>query len=330
MLSSQFNLSDSSKLVDLENSWISTMKPNNQPRRHAQMTQDMKKFSLRSMDKNARRVERKLVAKLQNNQSMDIFGKISNTFDFTHHEGTDTKAEMKVVKIILVREGQVMTLKYISDKCNESGNVAKACSRILELLSEIRESTLNYLEALCLWRQTIPNGNTMSPRVFFWEEKNYTLKIVNDLDFLSENRLIVDALAITTEQFRSNPLMLTNNLDDPNTWMDPMERASQDAGGMTQGPVFESRLRLRFAERILLQEIDLYANLPINGDSNTFLTEPQVQTPYQQVLPPTQQQQQQQYSSNIQTKSKISPTKITKKSQDSDLGDWGSQIIRGW
>ena len=268
----------SRRLASLENSWNNNIQLNNQPRRHAQMTKDIKKFILQSIDGEVHKSLRESISKPKHNENTDIFGKISNTFNFDHHEGTDARAEMKVVKIILIREGQVMTLQHISDKSTESDSIASSCTRVLELLAEIRESTLNYLEALCLWRQTIPNGNTMSPRVFFWEKRNYTLKIVNDLDFLADNQLIIEALKLSPEQFRSNPLMLTNNLDDPNTWMDPMERASQDAGGMTQGPVFESRLRLRFAERILLQEIELSANPP-GGDSETFLTEPQSQQP---------------------------------------------------
>lgn len=242
------------------------------------MTKDIKKFILQSIDGDVHQAERQSVARSKKTDGLDIFGKISSTFNFTHHEGTDAKTELKVVKIILIREGQIMTLTHLSNKVRSSENVPGSCTGILEVLAEIRESTLNYLEALCLWRQTIPNGNTMSPRIFFWERKNYTLKIVNDLDFLADNALIIQALNITPEQFRSNPLMLTNNLDDPNTWMDPVERAGQDAGGVTQGTVFESRLRLRFAERILLQEIELTTN-PSVEDSGFFLTEPQSQQP---------------------------------------------------
>jgi hypothetical protein len=244
-----------------------------------QMTKDIKKFILQSIDGDIHQAQRVAAAKPKHVDHLDIFGKISSTFNFTHHEGTDPKAEMKVVKIILVREGQVMSLQHLSDKASKAENITGACGSILEVLAEIRESSLNYLEALCLWRQTVPNGHTMSPRVFFWEKKNYTMKLINDLDFLADNIRVIEALNITPEQFRSNPLMLTNNLDDPSTWMDPVERAGQDAGGITQGPVFESRLRLRFAERILLQELELTSNPSVVGDSGTFLTEPERQQP---------------------------------------------------
>ena len=242
------------------------------------MTKDIKQFIFNSMEGSIHQAERQSAVRARKTDGMDIFGKISSTFNFTHHEGTDARTELKVVKIILVREGQIMTLTHLSEKARTAGNVNSLCSSILEVLAEIRESTLNYLEALCLWRNSIVDGHTMSPRVFYWEDKNYTLKIVNDLDFLADNMLIIQALNITPEQFRSNPLMLTNNLDDPNTWMNPIDRAGQDAGGLMQGPVFESRLRLRYAERILLQEIELSSN-PSVEDAGTFLTEPQSQQP---------------------------------------------------
>lgn len=268
----------SKRLVNLEKSWNDTRQISNQPRRHAQMTKDIRKFVLQSVDGDIHQAERAVAAKARHTESTDIFSKISTTLNFTHHEHTDPKAEMKVVKIILIREGQVMTLQHLSGKTRTADDVSATSTRVLDVLAEIRESTLNYLEALCLWRQTDPSGDAMSPRVFFWERKNYTLKIVTDLDFLADNTLIINALKISPEQFRSNPLMLTNNLDDPNTWMDPVERAGEDAGGVTQGPIFESRLRLRFAERILLQEIEL-ASSPSVGDSNTFLTETKAQQP---------------------------------------------------
>jgi hypothetical protein len=251
-------LEESKRLRDLENTWNDKKHIPPQPRRQAQMTKDMKKFAYQSTGGNMHQAERTAVIKSLRAESSDIFGKMSSTFNFTHHDNTDPKAEMKVMKIILIREGHLMTLQSLSEKIARCvGGVSSYCTRVLEVLAEIRESTLNYLEALCLWRQTIPNGNTMSPRVFHWEKKNYTLKIVTDLDFLADNPVILGALKISAEQFRSNPLMLTNNLNDPDTWMDPVERATQDVGGQRNGPLYENRLKLRYAERILLQEIEI-------------------------------------------------------------------------
>eukprot|EP01032_Pedospumella_encystans_P018712 gene18712-21293_t len=147
--------------------------------------------------------------------------------------------------------------------------VDQVCLRILENLAQLRETTLNYLEAVCRWRQSIPNAVSGTPRPFIWEKKNYTIRLVTDLDFLASNYFIIQALNISPEQFRSNPLMLTNNLNDPSTWVDPAIRAAQDTGGINTGPIYESRLRLRYAERILLQEIEMYGQegLPPGSES---------------------------------------------------------------
>lgn len=193
-------------------------------------------------------------------KSADPTSGIASILGFQHHIGTDSSIELKVVKIILVREGLIMSLKHLNDKIMQKDIVDKACTNVLELLSQIRESTLNYLEALCLWRQSGSDDGKHKP--FMWEKKNYTLKIVTDLDFLASNNAIVEALSIPPFQLLSNPLMLTNNLDDPNTWIDPFERASLDVDGATEGTHFESRLRLRFAERILLQEVEV-SNEPV-------------------------------------------------------------------
>jgi hypothetical protein len=240
-----------------------------QPRRHDRMSEDIKKFVFRSVEGDPNMAEKEELIKSRKLAMTDTFNRISSTFNFTHHEGTDSKLELKIIKIILIREGQLMNLQHLSEKAAEHVVVDQSCLRVLEALSDIRKSTLNYLEALCLWRQAIPFGDQMSPRAFFWEKNNYTLRIVNDLDFLADNSTIIQALGIPPEQLRNNPLMLTNNLNDPSTWMDPYERASIDSGGVKAGEEYENRLRLRFAERILLQEIELNPTEPAEIESPT-------------------------------------------------------------
>ncbi|KAJ1407811.1 hypothetical protein B484DRAFT_403709 [Ochromonadaceae sp. CCMP2298] len=215
------------RLRKLEQNW-KTHNEESKPRRHEQMTKDIKHFIFRSIDGD-------LFPEQDRNKPGDIFGKISATFGFAHHEGTEAKAEMAVVKVILVREGLLMKLQYLDEQIRASAVAAAAgapsypSSGVLDLLAQVRESTLNYLEALCLWRA--PDAHTLAPRVFCWEGRNYTLKVVSDLDFLADNSRILRTLKIPPAQLRSNPLMLTNNLDDPHTWMDPVERAGQDCGG---------------------------------------------------------------------------------------------------
>lgn len=184
---------------------------------------------------------------------------------------------LNAYKDVILHNGKHSTSRLMNDR---------TCNEFLQLLSQIRESTLNYLEALCLWRQT---AYSLSPspllppvlRPFIWKGNNYTVKIVNDLDFLTENDILMNGLLsniIPTQQVRCNPLMLTNNLEDPDTWMDPHDRAVKDAAaasggqGQLEGAQFEVKLRLRYAERILLQELELVSS-GAEGDTSTIRTE---------------------------------------------------------
>jgi hypothetical protein len=253
------------KLAELEKSWnsnIRLLRDIAQPKRHAQMESDIKSFVFKAVEGDPSfQAEKKAVIRLlKTASSNDSNRRIASTLNFVHHEGSDSSTEMKVVKIILARESTLMTLRHMNEKIAKFALVDdKSCLRILETLAQIRESTLNFLEALCVWRQSIPSGSTVSTRPFIWEGKNYTLRIVTDLDFIADNLLIINALKISPEQFRCNPLMLTNNLNDVNTWMEPVDRAAQDAGGVRQGALYENRLKLRYAERILLQEMEINA-----------------------------------------------------------------------
>lgn len=256
----------SEKNQQRERLWNSDVGFSSEKRRLVQMSSDIKGFILRSMTDPAE--THKSIEKFQRKrqETVDSFAKISETLGFLHHDGTDPNLELKVVKIIMIREGLVMNLRYISDRAQKYKSIDG--SNILELLFQLRETTLNYLEALCLWRQGSNQGDM--PRAFLWESQNYTIKLISDMDFLSENPYIIAALNIPPEQLKSNPLMLSNNLEDFNTWMDPHERASQDTNGNISGPEFESRLRLRFAERVLLQEMELYNS---SGESDIFITQ---------------------------------------------------------
>jgi hypothetical protein len=242
-----------SKLSKLEHAWNPNVQLPQESKRLNQMSSDIKTFLIKSIAEH----EGTAQSRYGKSSSVDPVDGISTILGFRHHIGTDVNLELKIVKIILVREGLLMSLKHLHEKTLRTNNIEKTCTNILELLAQIRECTLNYLEALCLWRQSSrQDGKQQHPQLFFWEKKNYTLKLVSDLDFLAQNGAIVDALNLPPFQLMSNPLMLTNNLEDTSTWMDPFERARLDTDGLTEGPQFDSRLRLRFAERIILQEIE--------------------------------------------------------------------------
>lgn len=276
------------KLQKLEKAWNNNVSLPSEPRRMTQMTQDIKHFIVRSMSDPIETL--KLVESFQRErkQSTDALSKIFATFNFDHHDGTDQNLELRLIKVILVREGLLMSLKYCADKAKKHNSLEG--NNLLELLAQLRESTLNYLEYLCLWRQSaVVQSSDQQLRAFYWEGTNYTMKIINDCDFLSDNQVIIESLNLTQEQLRCNPLMLVNNLEDFNTWMPPAERAAVDTNNQTNTTEFQSRLRLRYAERILLQEMELNN---FNG-SEVFVTQNHESSPTQgrQVMEVEQEQQ---------------------------------------
>ncbi len=201
-------------------------------------------------------------------RSSSVFETIASTFNFKHHEGMNEEIELKMIKCIVTRESTLMKLKHFVDKVevrNPYGEISlkpSAGTKILDLMIEIRSVTLDYLDNLHRWRLSDKNNdptvNSDNPKVFIWEGYNYTMKIVSDLDFLSEKVALVAALGQEPQKMRANPLMLPGTLEETaDTWIDPAMRASMDANNATSGELFEERLRLRNAERLLLLEIEV-------------------------------------------------------------------------
>ena len=195
--------------------------------------------------------------------SPSAFNSITSTFKFEHHNGTDSGLELKVLKYIMIREGLVMNLTHACDKLvrlSDRGipvnNELK--SEILDGLSQIRDTTVELIEIICMWRLSSADNRPDLPIPFIWEGQNYVLKIVSDLNFMGNVAQLVELLSISPYKMVLNPLMLPNTLIEGDLWIGPEDRASFDAGGQNEGAFFQQRLQLRRAERVLLQEIEVY------------------------------------------------------------------------
>ena len=191
-----------------------------------------------------------------NNQKQDTLSQISSILGFNFHKGADRSLEVNVVKAIMSRETKLMQLShYCVGKSNND-------SKILDLLMPLRDATINCVEAIELWRNSIATNNPIFPTPFMWDGINYILKMVNDVDFLANNMRFAFSIGLIPAKLRMNPLMLSNTLDDFLDVVDPFQRAGTDAGGKYCGLFFEERHRLRRAERVFLVELECaeYAN----------------------------------------------------------------------
>ena len=212
-------------------------------------------------------------------ESPSAFQSITNTFQFEHHNGTDTGTELKVLKYIMIREGLVMSLTHATDKIVRLGEKGVPVNNdlkteILDGLSQIRDTTIELLEIICMWRLSSADNRHDLPIPFIWEGQNYVLKIVSDLNFMGNVQQLVDLLSISPYKMVLNPLMLPNTLIEGDLWIGPEERASFDAGGLQEGDFYLQRLQLRRAERVLLQEIEVYDSqlqMGMDNTNNSFL-----------------------------------------------------------
>ena len=219
---------------------------------------------------------------------IEDFLSIAATFEFEHYETSDPTRELKVVKNVLKRENELMKLRHLCDIiCNFNAIPNNYAVSVVNVLASVRECTLNYIESLKYWRESIAKADPTMPAIFTWEGQNYTLKVVNDMDFMSQIPQLVETLGLTPMKMISNPLMLSNTLEDSESWMDPVERAEQDVRALQRASNnshdepdeminsgIEDRIRLRMAERTLLLEIEcnMYRESEKRWDFATNLT----------------------------------------------------------
>lgn len=185
------------------------------------------------------------------------FNSIAATFGFSHHVGTDKGLELQVLREILKRESALANLEEtcVPKYSNKIFLQTETGTGVLDHLTQIREITVAVIEAISSWRQSMVNADPLIPRPFIFENQNYLLKVTNDMDFLANIKPLVEALGLTNEKLRSNPLMMPSPLDCTNVDREPADAARQDAEGETNSKTYLERLRLRTAEQVLLREL---------------------------------------------------------------------------
>ena len=192
---------------------------------------------------------------------MPSYFSIAAALGLDHHESTDVTKELDVVKHIITRESTLLKLENLCRKIMKWEALQRTATEleneVLNTMADMRDRTIEYIDALISWRQSAADFDPLNPRIFYWEQRNYTLKVTKDMDFLADQPSLVEALAIPLDKIKMNPLMLPNTLEEADTWIDPIQRASMDANGVTSGSVYERKLHIRNVERVLLTELEL-------------------------------------------------------------------------
>lgn len=203
---------------------------------------------------------------------------------FKHVEGTSVYLENQIVSQIISRERlwKLVSKSIESYKENYKYNQLRIqyCDNILDLFVQIRNSTVLYVQSLTKWRMSIEDFddyNPLDPLPFMWKGYNYTMKIIQEFNFLkNEERLLLD-LKFPVDKIQFNPLMLSNTLLDFDDGNEPSIKANLDIEAIRLGQMkfadnddvideneienlLKERLELRKCERILLQELQQYDN----------------------------------------------------------------------
>ena len=206
-------------------------------------------------------IEKEKMEFLLQPKPMPSYFSIAAALGLDHHESTDVTRELDVVKHIITRESTLLKLENLCRKILKWEALQRTTTEleneVLNTMADMRDRTIEYIDALIAWRQSAADFDPVNPRIFYWEQRNYTLKVTKDMDFLASQPSLVEALAIPLDKIKMNPLMLPNTLEEADTWIDPIQRASMDANGATSGPIYERKLHIRNTERILLTELEL-------------------------------------------------------------------------
>jgi len=225
-------------LKKLELGWSSN-KVGIESKRYQKMSEDIKLFTSKQFISlpypNASKTQTHDIAYENSKKKDSPFNLISSTFGFSHHPGTDQKAELKTLKLILKRENLITFIRSYADKFLEAEKLdgvkivlLPSSTDVLEVLTQIRDITLELIESVCMWRLTAPfiEQNEI-PKPFIWQNRSYLLKLINDLDFMAGIKLLSDSLNIPRDKLFSNPLMLPNTLLEVKEWTSPEINASK-------------------------------------------------------------------------------------------------------
>ena len=154
------------------------------------------------------------------------------------------RAEMEVLKMILVREGYVRRLRAVSKRLLAGDRTPfhiAGGSGLIDLLVQTRSASLAVVHGVTLWRDGLAadigkrekiacenDGEKDTERKqtrirnavddarkepFMWNGINYMLKMCYDTDFLADVHPLVSALGIDPDTMVHNPFMMPQNLD---------------------------------------------------------------------------------------------------------------------
>ncbi|DBA00534.1 TPA: hypothetical protein N0F65_006438 [Lagenidium giganteum] len=114
-----------------------------------------------------------------------------------------TPEELVVLKHVSLREGILTKLDALVKSCSGQEFGVAQGNELLHLLLQLREESVLTITAIAKWHATL-----RYPSCYVYDNKNYCLKMVSDLNFLSGVKSLGAILGVDTSKMRQNPFMM--------------------------------------------------------------------------------------------------------------------------
>ncbi|KAJ1447311.1 hypothetical protein M885DRAFT_576200 [Pelagophyceae sp. CCMP2097] len=190
------------------------------------------------------------------------FAAVAAAFDFEHHAGTDSRAEMAVLKAVVQREALLSKLEVLAERLIRAAHRSWALhepaaaldvdarTEAVETMVSLRQAAVSVCDAVRRWREASdPVSPGTAPPAFLWHGRNYLLKMSrSDMDFVASIEPLAQALGVDAAKMKRNPLMLPRTLDD--ALRDARAGLSVDVDDDDDG----AQMRISRAETLLLDE----------------------------------------------------------------------------
>lgn len=124
--------------------------------------------------------------------------------------GSWSQEELQLRKHVTLREGLLTKLEDIARLAHQPDFGVSKGNELLHLLLQLRDESVLVMAALADWHSTMQTP----PIVLWYQEQNYCVKMVSDLDFLAKIKSLGQILGVQPTKMAQNPFMMPSPIPD--------------------------------------------------------------------------------------------------------------------
>lgn len=124
--------------------------------------------------------------------------------------GSLSQEELQLRKHVTLREGLLAKLEDIARLAHQPDFSVSKGNELLHLLLQLRDESVLVMAALADWHSAIQTP----PNVLWYEEQNYCVKMVSDLNFLADIKSLGQILGVQPTKMAQNPFMMPSPIPD--------------------------------------------------------------------------------------------------------------------